>query len=68
MLPFCLGGGDRDSTIVVSQFRQVNRSKSLRFSRDLEACMAMPQTGQWRIGVGGPDIMGKIQRISPSDI
>jgi hypothetical protein len=34
--------------ITVWQLRHSKVSKSARSSRDLLACMAMPQTGQWR--------------------
>jgi hypothetical protein len=38
-----------DSIIVVSQLRQLKVSKFRKLSCDLLACMAMPQSGQWRI-------------------
>jgi hypothetical protein len=38
-----------DSRITVSQFRHWNVSKRATSSRDLLACMATPQTGQWRM-------------------
>jgi hypothetical protein len=37
------------STMVVSQVRHRKVSKFLRLSRDLLACMATPQSGQWRM-------------------
>jgi hypothetical protein len=43
-----------DSRISVRQLRHSNVSKCARSPRDLLACMAMPQTGQWRmLGRGG---------------
>jgi hypothetical protein len=44
------------STIVVRQVWQRNVSESVRFSRDLLACMAMPQSGQWRIDGGSGEV------------
>jgi hypothetical protein len=40
---------DFDSRMMVSQVRHWNMSKSARLSRDLAACMATPQSGQWRM-------------------
>jgi hypothetical protein len=40
---------DFDSRMTVSQVRHRNMSKSSRLSRDLAACMAMPQSGQGRM-------------------
>ncbi|MBI2715254.1 MAG: hypothetical protein HYX37_12500 [Rhizobiales bacterium] len=40
------GRGFDSVVITVWQLRHSNLSKCVRFSRDLLACMAMPQTGQ----------------------
>jgi hypothetical protein len=49
-------GGDIDWRISVPQLRHSNASKCARFSCDLLACMAMPQTGQWRMLGRGCDV------------
>lgn len=41
------------STMVVWQVRHWNVSKFFRSSRDRLACMAMPQSGQWRMTGAG---------------
>lgn len=41
-----VGCGFDSLVITVWQLRHSNLSKCVRFSRDLLACMAMPQTGQ----------------------
>jgi hypothetical protein len=43
------GGGGVDSRITLWQIRHSKVSNSAKFSRDLLACMAIRQTGQWRM-------------------
>src|SRR5664279_441437 len=71
-----LAGCGLDSRITVWQLRHWNVSKSAKSSRDLLACMAIPQTGQWRMrgrglavncrsGRRGRDVKGSPNTTAP---
>jgi len=61
-----------ESRIDVWQVMHWNVSKSAKSSRDLLACMAMPQTGQWRMRGRGLAVnfrsgrFRRVQKASPN--